>query len=163
MLFYNSQMANEDKKQTELMRIMGTDIRTNMTLAYGLAQIKGIGFMFANAICTALKLEKTRTIGDLSEKEVEQLETYLTSPEKKGIPSWMLNQRKDDETGKDVHFVSKDIEFNLLQLKRNLAKLKTYKGLRHRARLPLRGQRTKSNFRRNKTLAAMKSKRGGNK
>jgi len=154
-------MANKEQKQAELMRIVGTDINTSKTLAYGLSQIKGVGFMFANAICVTLKLDKTRTIGSLSEKEVEQLETYLTSPKKEGIPTWMLNQRGDMETGEDLHLVSKDIEFNLLQLRRRLAKLKTYKGLRHRARLPLRGQRTKSNFRRNKTLAAMKSKRGG--
>lgn len=154
-------MAKEDNNQAELMRIMGTDISTSMTLAYGLTKIKGIGFMFASAICTALKFDKNRTIGSLSEKEVEQLETYLSSPEKKGIPTWMLNQRKEYETGEDVHFVAKDIDFNLLQLRRRLAKLKTYKGLRHRARLPVRGQRTKSNFRRNKMIAAMKSKRGG--
>jgi small subunit ribosomal protein S13 len=69
--------------------------------------------------------------------------------------------RKEYESGKDMHLVSKDIDYNLLQHSRRMGKLRTYKSLRKRAGVPVRGQRTKSNFRRNKTLAAMKSKSGG--
>lgn len=66
-------------------------------------------------------------------------------------------------TGNDLHLTSKEIEFNLIQLKRSASKLKSYKGLRYRAKLPVRGQRTKSNFRRTKTFAAMKAKSTGDK
>ncbi len=142
---------------------MGTDINGNADLLHGFSCIKGIGIMFSNAMCVTLKFDKSRKISSLSEKEIEKLEEFLTNPKKEGIPTWLLNQRRDLETGEDLHFISKDIDFNLIQLKRTLGKLKTYKGLRHRAHLPLRGQRTKSNFRRNKTLAAMKSKSGGKK
>lgn len=156
-------MVREEKVQTELIRILGTDIKASYSILYGLSQIKGIGIMFSNAICEVLNLDKNAKISSFSEKDIEKVEEYLSNPSKTGLPSWILNQRKDYETGKDLHFVSKDIEFNDLQLRRRIGKLKTYKALRLRAKLPVRGQRTKSNFRRNKTMAAMKSKRGGSK
>jgi len=156
-------MEKTQKQVVNLIRIVGTDINADSSILFGLAKIKGVNIMLANALCVVLKLDKLSKISSLSEKDIEKIENYLTTNEMKEIPSWLLNKRKDLDTGKDLHFITKDIDFDLLQLKRRLGKLKTYKGLRHRARLPLRGQRTKSNFRRNKTIAAMKAKTGGKK
>ena len=79
------------------------------------------------------------------------------------MPEWLLNQRKDIFSGKNLHYNGKELEFNELQIRRRLLKTKSYRAIRTRDRLPLRGQRTKSNFRRSKTIAAMKSKSGGKK
>jgi small subunit ribosomal protein S13 len=151
----------ESKNEMHLIRILGTDINANLPILYGLAKIKGVNVMFSNAVCAALKLDKGAKISALSEKDVERIEEFLSNPEMPGIPDWLKNQRKDYETGKNFHLTSKDIDFNMLQFKRRIAKTKSYRAIRHKFRLPLRGQRTKSNFRRNKTLAAMKAKRGG--
>lgn len=158
-------MAKEQAKiQENIVRILGTGVNGEKTLVYGLSQIKGISIMFANALCHVLKLDKNKKIAELSEKDIEKVEEFLTSGDDlKGIPTWLLNQRKEYSTGQDKHYVTKDIEFNDLQLKRRLGKIKTYKGLRLRLGLTVRGQRTKSNFRRQKTLAAMKAKSGGKK
>ena len=155
-------MAREEKQQANLIRILSTDINANHSILFGLSNIKGIGVMFSNAVCNVLKLDKNAKLSTLSDKDIERIEEFLSNPEMPGIPSWLKNQRKDYESGEDLHLTAKDIDFNLLQLRRRVGKLKTYKSLRYRARLPVRGQRTKSNFRRNKTLAAMKAKRGGN-
>lgn len=155
-------MARVEKQQATLIRILSTDINANSSILFGLSNIKGIGIMFSNAICNVLKLDKNAKLSSLSDKEIEKIEEYLSNPEMPGIPVWLKNQRKDYNSGEDLHLTAKDIDFNLLQLRRRVGKLKTYKSLRYRARLPVRGQRTKSNFRRNKTLAAMKAKRGGN-
>jgi len=154
-------MAREVKQQAELMRIVGTDVRANSDLLHGFAQIKGLGIMFSNAMCHVLKFDKARKMNSLTEKEIETVENFLSDPVKKGIPTWMLNNRQDYTTGENQHLIAKDIDFHQLQFRRRVSKLKTYKSLRYRANLPVRGQRTKSNFRRNKTLAAMKSKKGG--
>ena len=159
MLMSKKETANE----VNFVRIVGTDINANSSLLYGLAKIKGVSVMFSNAMCNILKLDKNAKISSLSEKDIERLETFLNEPEKKGIPEWLFNQRKDVETGKNLHFNGKDIDFNLMQLKRRLSKIKTYRGLRLRFGLTVRGQRTKANFRRNKTIAAMKSKSTGGK
>ena len=114
--------------------------------------------MFSNALCNILNLDKKRKIEDLSDDEIEKIENYLYDQEKKEMPKWILNKQKDDETGNNIHICGKDIEFDLIKQRRKLFKIKTYKGLRARLKLTLRGQRTKSNFRRNKTMASIKSK-----
>ena len=156
-------MARPEKRIIELSRIMGTDIPANLSLLFGLAKIKGINVMFANAVCVALDLDRNRKIKTLSEKDIEVIENYLTKGDFSKIPSWMRNQQKDILTGEDKHFVAKDLDFQILQLQRRTSKLRSYKVLRSKLRLTVRGQRTSSNFRRSKMLAAKKAKQMGGK
>lgn len=156
-------MANKENKSAELIRIMATDIPANHSLLFGLSKIKGIGVMFSNAVCVTLGYDKNKKIGTLSEKDIEKIETYLSNSDFEGVPVWMKNQQKDLITGENKHFVNKDLEFQNLQLQRRNSKIRTYKVLRSKLRLTVRGQRTASNFRRNRMLAAKKSKRGGQK
>jgi small subunit ribosomal protein S13 len=156
-------MAQQAKNEMNLIRIAGTDINAESTILYGIAKIKGVSQMFANAVCVALGLDKNAKISSLSEKDIEKLEEFLTNPKKEGIPIWLLNQRKDYESGENLHLTTKDIEFNEMQMKRRTGKIKTYKAQRAKLKLPVRGQRTKANFRRNKTLAHIKSKSTGGK
>ena len=152
-----------EKEQAHIVRIMGTGINGSLSSLYGLAKIKGVGVQFSNAVCVVLGLDKAKKISDLSEKEIEKIETYLSGENKKGIPTWMLNTQRDPRTGEDLHFAAKDLDFHALQVKRDTIKLKTYRGQRIKAGLPVRGQRTKANFRKQKMFAAMKSKSVGGK
>jgi len=72
------------------------------------------------------------------------------------LPGWLLNRRKDYETGEDTHVTTAKLrlsyEFDLKRLK----KVKSYRGLRHAWGLPVRGQRTRSNFRHGKSVGVMK-------
>ena len=156
-------MAKKENKNAELIRIMATDIPASHTLLFGLSKIKGVGVMFSNAVCIALDMDKNKKIGTLSEKEIETIENYLSNGDFSEIPTWMLNQQKDVLTGNDKHFVSKDLDFQALQLQRRMSKIKSYRVLRSKLRLTVRGQRTASNFRRNRMLASKKSKTGGKK
>ena len=153
----------QEKKSAELIRVMGTDIPANLSLLFGLSKIKGISVMFANAVCVVLELDKNRKISSLTEADIEVIENYLNGGEFSKIPSWMRNQQKDTLTGEDKHFVAKDLEFQNLQLQRRMSKVRSYRVLRSKLRLPVRGQRTASNFRRSKMLAAKKAKSMGGK
>ena len=66
----------------------------------------------------------------------------------------MLNRQKDFEVGKNKHLVGSDLdlrkEFDIKRLK----KIKSYRGLRHLVGLPMRGQRTRSHFRKNRSKGA---------
>ena len=137
-----------EKTFRHLVRIMNTDIDGNKPLYMGLTKIKGIGFNLANAIITISKIKKDMKVGDMTESDVKKIEEVITNPEK--VPVWMYNRKKDPETGEDKHILTSDINFTVDNDKKRLMKIKSYKGLRHNARLPVRGQRTKSNFRRNK-------------
>lgn len=156
-------MARQEKKTAELSRVMGTDIPANLSLLFGLAKIKGINVMFANAVCIALDLDRNRKIKSLSESDIEMIEGYLSGGDFSKIPSWMRNQQKDIFTGEDRHFIAKDLDFQTLQQQRRTSKLRSYKVLRAKLRLTVRGQRTASNFRRSKMLAAKKAKQMGGK
>jgi len=70
----------------------------------------------------------------------------------------MLNRRKDLETGEDKHIIMGDITYTLENDKKREMKLRSYKGIRYPARLTVRGQRTKSNFRLNKGKVTLKKK-----
>ena len=152
-------MSDIKKKEAiKIVRILGTDIPSSKKLLYGFSKIKGISYIFSNALCNCLKLDKNRTIESLSDDEILKVEDFLQNPQKKELPIWLLNKQKDSENGENLHLAGKDIDFDLIKQRRHLFKIRTYKGLRARLKLPLRGQRTKSNFRRNKTLASIKSK-----
>ncbi len=74
----------------------------------------------------------------------------MAKPEILALPTWLVNRRRDYETGKDMHLLQSDLNLaNESDVKR-LQKIRSRRGVRHALHLPLRGQRTKANFRRNK-------------
>jgi len=156
-------MANEKKhlvKENEnkiLIRILGKDVRGDKELFTELTKISGISWAFANAVCKVLKIDKHRKIEDFSEEEIAKIEEFVKNP---SIPGFLKNRRKDLEDGEDKHMSGADLrlrkEFDIKRMR----KIKSYKGIRHVAGLPVRGQRTKSHFRKNKkpSVAAGKKK-----
>ena len=86
----------------------------------------------------------------LSDEEAKRLDEVVQNPQKYDIPSWLINRRKDPETGEDQHLLMGDLQFAKENDIKMLKKIKSYKGLRHQWGLTVRGQRTKSNFRKNK-------------
>lgn len=106
--------------------------------------------MFANAVLSVSGVPKDKKAGILTDKEVEQLNDVLKNPSKYKIPEWMLNRREDYETGENAHILSADLDFTKDNDIKRLKKTKSNRGMRHAWGLPLRGQRTKSNFRRSK-------------
>ncbi len=138
----------------ELIRIANTDIHGKKQVYYGLTDIYGVSYSFANALCQILNLEKKRKIGSLNENEVKDIEATITHPEK--IPVWLRNRRKETETGSDVHAIGSNLrlmqEFDVRRLK----KIKSYRGIRHGLGLPVRGQSTKAHFRHGKAVGVVK-------
>ena len=133
-----------------IVRVMNTDIKGEKHLYLSLQKIKGVGDMFAQVICKLTNLDKSMKAGDLSEKDVQALETVLKDPIKAGVPKYFLNRQKDYETGDDLHLLLADLDFTKDADIKRQKMIKSNRGLRHQWRLPLRGQRTGSNFRPNK-------------
>ncbi|MFZ1970822.1 MAG: 30S ribosomal protein S13 [Candidatus Nanoarchaeia archaeon] len=141
-------MEAKQQNNERIVRILSKDIEGNMTLYSGLATIKGISWAFSNAICHSLKLDRTKKIGDLSEEEIKVISDFVKKPT---LPSYIVNRRKDRETGEDRHVIGVDLELSKEFDIKRLKQIKSYKGIRHTLGLPLRGQRTKGNFRRNRS------------
>jgi len=142
------QKIQSDKRSDDRMiRLLSTDIEGRTKIYPGLTKIKGISWSFSNAICKSLKLDKNRKIGNLNDEEIKKISEFVKNPK---IPSFVLNRRVDFETGKEGHLTGTDLELkNDFDVKR-LKKIKSYRGLRHSLKLPVRGQRTRGNFRKNR-------------
>jgi small subunit ribosomal protein S13 len=133
-----------------LVRIANTDLDGNKLLGYALKSIKGIGFQFANMVCSLAEIDKTKKVGDLSDAEIKKIDEIMADINKAGVPTWMMNRRKNYEDNTDKHLVSADLTFTQDNDIKRMKKIKCYRGMRHAYGLPVRGQRTKSNFRKSK-------------
>lgn len=142
-------MAKEEKYK--VIRILSKDIEGGLKIYPGLTQIKGVSWALSKATCEKLKIDKTKRIGDLTAEEIDKITVFLKAPT---IPKFMINRRDDFETGEDKHLIGVDLELATEFDIKRLKKIKSYRGSRHTAGLPSRGQRTKANFRRNRRKGA---------
>jgi len=146
----------QEKREERLVRILSKDIEGKMKLYVGLTKIKGISWTFSNAVCKSLNIDKNKTIGALTEEEIQKITDFIKNPT---LPEYLLNRRKDIETGKEKHLTGTDLDLRKDFDIKKLKKIKSYRGLRHTAGLPSRGQRTKAHFRTNrKRGSGIKSK-----
>ena len=143
-------MDKEKQQKSEIedkiVRILSKDIEGKSTLYSGLTKIKGVSWTLSNAACRKLGLDKKTKVGSLTEEQVKKIEAFLKNPD---VPEHVLNRRKDLESGEDRHLTGVDLELRKDFDIKKLKQIKSYRGFRHMSGLPMRGQRTKSNFRRN--------------
>ncbi|MBI2144557.1 30S ribosomal protein S13 [Candidatus Woesearchaeota archaeon] len=142
-----------------IVRIANTDLDGNKKVIDALRKIKGIGFSLANAICCISKVDMTKKTGNLLPEEVKKIDDTVANAASI-MPSWLLNRRKNLEDGKDKHLVGGDLSFAQESDIRLMMQIRSYKGVRHGIGAPVRGQRTRSNFRKNKgkVLGVIKKK-----
>lgn len=142
---------NEQRYEGKLIRILSKDIEGNLNIYVGLTKIKGISWAVSNAICRELGLNKKRKIGSLDKEEIEKINRLIKEIK---IPGFLLNKRREIESGEDKHLLGNDLELKEEFEIGKLKKIKSYRGFRHANKLPVRGQRTKSHFRTNRKKGA---------
>lgn len=140
----------EDKDFRHILRVANTDLDGNKPILQALRKIKGINFMFSHMVCSLASVDQNKKVGYLTDGEVKKIGDILKNPASFGSPGWMINRRRDYEDGENKHLLSADLSFVHENDLKRMKKIKCYKGVRHILGLPARGQRTKSNFRRNK-------------
>ncbi len=118
------------------------DIPGDLKVAHGLALIKGVGYNFALALCRLIGIDPDKRIGFLTDSEIERIESALGNPLSIGIPAWMLNRRKDYETGRDMHLIGADLIYYVKRDIEREKRIKSWRGIRHALGLKVRGQRT---------------------
>ncbi len=114
-----------------MARIAGVNIPQNKLVHVGLTYIYGIGNKFSMQICNDLEIPKSKRVNELTDDEILKIREYI---DQKFIVEGDLRR----ETS--------------LSIKR-LIDLATYRGSRHRKKLPVRGQRTRCNSRTRKGKA----------
>ncbi len=107
-----------------MARIAGINVPDHKHAEIGLTAIYGIGRVRANQICQASGVSPQKKIHDLSEAELETIRGEVAKYTIEGD-------------------LRREISMNI----KRLVDLGSFRGIRHRRGLPLRGQRTKTNAR----------------
>ena len=141
-----------------LVRISRKDVHGNKTIEQALTEIKGVGISLSKTMCRILDLDLEAKIGYIADEDVLRIEEILENPQDFGIPRWMLNRREDYETGEDIHLIESDLDMTLRDDLNRMKKTRSYKGRRHEVGLPVRGQRTKSTFRKSSSVGVKRSR-----
>lgn len=146
----------ESSELRTIVRVMGTDLDGEKPLIRALTGIKGISYSMCKAILSSSEYNEMTKLGSLAEQDIRKIEEIIRNPQNYGIPSWMLNRRKDRETGKDIHFSGVDLDVAKKFDIQGMIDLKSYKGVRHMLGLPARGQRTRSSFRKGRVVGVVR-------
>ncbi|MDL0089477.1 30S ribosomal protein S13 [Campylobacter gastrosuis] len=108
-----------------MARIAGVDLPNKKRIEYGLTYIYGIGLYKSRQILDAVKISYDKRVFELSEDEAAAI-------------------RKEIQ---EHHIVEGDLRKQVAMDIKALMDLGSYRGLRHRKGLPVRGQKTKTNAR----------------
>jgi len=145
------------KEIKTIVRIANTDLDGEKPVFQALRSIKGVSFIMSKAICKVTNLNPNQKLGTLDPKTIEKLEEVIKEPISFGVPSFLVNRRRDIETGKDMHLIGVDLDMVKRFDIQRYVDLKTYRGWRHMFGQPVRGQETRSSFRqKGKAVGVMK-------
>jgi small subunit ribosomal protein S13 len=118
------------------LRLAGVDIPRDKHIEIGLTYIHGIGRTRAKKILAAAGIELTKKVKDVTDEETTRIREVINS----GIPN--------KKTGSvEIFKIEGDLRRDVTENIKRLIEIGTYRGLRHRKGLPVRGQRTKTNAR----------------
>jgi small subunit ribosomal protein S13 len=120
-----------EQENLQMARIAGVNIPTNKRVVIALTYIHGIGRTKAVEIATQLGIAPERRVQDLTDQEVLQIREAIDGS----------------------HTVEGDLRRQVAMNIKRLMDLASYRGLRHRRGLPVRGQRTHTNARTRKGKA----------
>ena len=114
-----------------MARIAGVNIPQNKLVQVGLTYIYGIGDKFSRQICQALEIPKNKRVHELTDEQILKIREFI------------------DQKFSVEGDLRRETSLNI----KRLIDLATYRGSRHRKRLPVRGQRTRCNARTRKGKA----------
>ena len=114
-----------------MARIAGVNVPSSKRLVIALTYILGIGKKFSNDICSTVDIDKNKRVNSLSEDEIIKIRECIDKN----------------------YVVEGDLRRSISSNIKRLTDLGCYRGLRHRNKLPVRGQRTHTNARTRKGKA----------
>ena len=135
-----------------IVRLHGSNLDGTKMLPYALCELKGVGIRVARTMIKRLNLDPNTRLGELSDSDVRRIEVILDNPASRGIPKWMLNRRKDPQTGKDLHLLASDLDLAHKDDIDLMREIRSWKGERHSRGLKVRGQRTKTTARKGRSV-----------
>ncbi|MCI0497630.1 MAG: 30S ribosomal protein S13, partial [Thermoplasmata archaeon] len=97
-------------------------------------------------------------MGDLDDESVERIAEIIEDiPDI--TPGWMMNRQKDYDAGTDTHAIGMDLDILGKEDIERMKRVRCYRGIRHERGKKVRGQRTKSNGRKGKTIGVSRRRK----
>jgi len=146
------------KEFRHIIRVAGADLDGAKKVGYALTGVKGIGIGLAKVIAQKAGVDPQIRLGFLPEANVQKIEEILKNSAKYGLPSYLLNRRKDRESGTDVHLIGPDLTLQNKTDIDEMKNMKSWKGFRHAHALKARGQRTRTTGRKAKAVGVKKKR-----
>ena len=115
-----------------VVRISGINLPLNKKVYVSLSYLFGIGMKNSKVICKNTNVDPEKKMGDLTDEDVDRVRNYIAN-------NYVI---EGDLRGK----IAQDIKLKIA--------IGCYEGSRHRNRLPVRGQRTKTNAKTRKGRSA---------
>ena len=155
--------AKEEKVEEGLrgiVRIAGKDMKGGIPLRRALLRVRGFSHttsrVVADVVAKEAGINPEEKVGKFSDEQIEAIDKILSEVHKHGIPKYLLNRRKDTETGEDIHVIMNDLIFTLRQDVEREKKLYTWKGYRHAYGQKVRGQKTRNTGRKGMALGVLR-------
>jgi small subunit ribosomal protein S13 len=152
-------LSKEGKDFRHVVRISGRDVPGFMPLKDGLVFIYGFGRRISKVIEDIFLKKINKDIkksGYITDQEISILEDIILNLDKH-VPQWLLNREKT-MTGEIKHLTMADLRLENRKDLQTLGKTKSYRGLRLQWGLTVRGQKTKSSFRKSGAVGVNKKK-----
>jgi small subunit ribosomal protein S13 len=146
-------------RKEEIIRLAETNLDGTKYTGVAIRGIRGVSFMFGNAVAKVSGFEDRR-LSELKEEEMKKLEDVIFHPEKYGIPAWLYNRRREPATNISRHLAVSQLDFAQRLDINEMKKIRSYRGVRHGLGLPVRGQRTRSSFRTGTTVGVKRKDKG---
>jgi small subunit ribosomal protein S13 len=108
-----------------MARIAGVELPNEKRIEIGLTSIYGMGRSLSNRVLRETKIDPDKRVKDLTESEVQKLREIIEKN----------------------YAVEGDLRREIMMNIRRLKEINSYRGTRHKKRLPVRGQRTRTNAR----------------
>merc|ERR1712071_449333 len=119
-----------------ILRVQNTNIDGNIKVTHALTAIRGMGRRFTDVVLKKAEIDRSKRAGQLSEAEMEQIQTVMANPKNFKIPVWFLNRQRDWKDGKDGQMTSNNLDNKLREDIDRMKKIRLHRGTQSRVKRP---------------------------
>ena len=140
-----------------LVRVKGKDLDGRKKAVAALADLKGVGYNFAQAVVSGVGIDPKMRFGQLSDSQVKDIERVLSDTSSLNVPQWAFNRKRDPESGETKQLIGSDLDLATKADVERERNIQSWRGVRHGLGLKVRGQRTRTTGRKGKTVGVRKA------
>ena len=140
-----------------IVRLLGKDLNGSRKVIQALSKLKGVGNNLAHYLLISMHIDSKARIGDITDGQIAEIEKRLKNSGSLGLPDYMINRRKDLESGSNIHLVGSELDFSLRTDREREKSMASWRGVRSSLGLKVRGQRTRTSGRKGKTIGVKKT------